>query len=377
MAKEYCITEFAHNSIYTENKVQNNYKSRKINIYFDEPDGGINSDTGILLFIPGFGGSSSSNVYKKMRNEFADKYNLVTIQCDYFGWQFMQKPDKITVPNFDMNQMKRIFNDQDIERIYKNGKLDFDEFITSAVKYDLNVTVNADLSGEKLEDFNDMGIMQAIDNITAVLRVMAILYDNEYEFNAKKVIVYGQSQGAYLSYLCNAFAPSLFSLIIDNSAWIYPCYLKSNRFFIQKINNFTLTVEFDYLVKKLGVDEELLSLGDLYSNFKNTCRIICYHGTTDNLISNFDKSKFCEKIENCEYNEISLKEVDNEIFKSTNHGLDADFLKLFDFTYKNAEKHFKKDNFINLESDVIIKTNTGKYLINYDDILPQFMQLKE
>lgn len=376
MAKEYCIAEFAHNSVYTENKVRNNYKNRKMNIYFDEPDGGINSDTGILLFIAGFGGNTSSNVYKKMRNEFADRYNLVTIQCDYFGWEFMQQPDRIVVPNFDINQIKQVFSNEEIKKIYVNSKLDFDEFLKSAMKYDLSVKVNADLSGETLEEFNDMGIMQAVDNITAILRVMSILYDNKYEFNAKKVIAYGHSHGAYLSYLCNAFAPSLFSLIIDNSAWIYPEYLKSNRYLIQKINKLTLNVEFDYLVKKFNIDEELLSLQYIYSNFKNTCGIICYHGTTDNLISSFEKSKFCEIIENCEYNEISLKEVDNEIFKSTNHGLDADFLKLFDFVYNKVNKDFQKSNFIDLQNDVIIKTSNGEYLINYDDILPLFIQLK-
>ncbi|GCD09010.1 DUF2920 family protein [Clostridium tagluense] len=376
MAKEYCISEYAHNSIYTYNKVKDNYKDRKINIYFSEPDEGINSDTGILLFIAGFGGNAGSNVYKKMRNEIADKYNLVTIQCDYFGWQFMQQADKIKVPNLDINKMNQVFNKEDMEKIYKAGKLDFDEFLKQGIKYDLNVTVNADLSGETLEDFNDMGIMQTIDNITAVLKVMAILYDNGYEFNAKKVIAYGHSHGAYLSYLCNAFAPTLFSLIIDNSAWIYPAYLKGNRYFIHNVDKFTLNVEFDYLAKKIDIDKELLSLPHIYSNFKNMCKIICYHGTTDNLISDSEKSKFCETVENCEYNEISLDKVDGHIFKSTNHGLGADFFKLFDFTYKKVEKNFEKGKFIELQNDVIIETNKGEYLINYEDILPEFIELK-
>lgn len=375
MAKEYCINEYGHNSIYAENEV-NNYESRKFNIYFSEPDDGINSDTGILLFIAGFGGNASSKVYKKMRNDFADKYNLVTIQCDYFGWQFMQQADKIVVPKFDKNQMSKVFTEEDIKKIYKTDKIDFDEFLKQGVKYDLNVTVDADLSAETVNDFNDMGIMQAIDNITAVLRVMAILYDNEYEFNTKKVIAFGQSHGAYLSYLCNAFAPTLFSLIIDNSAWIYPGYLKSNRYFIYNIDKFALNVQFDYLAKKLDIDKEILSLKNVYANFKNICRIVSYHGTTDNLISNDEKRDFCGKIDNCEYNDISLSEVDGEIFKSTNHGLDADFIKLFDFTYNKVNKDFGKSNFIDLQNDILIKTSSGEYLINYDNILPEFIKLK-
>lgn len=59
-------------------------------------------------------------------------------------------------------------------------------------------------------------------NITAMLSVMNVLYD----INSKKVIIYGQFHGAYL---CNTFTPTNFSLIIDNSAWIYPLYIINNN----------------------------------------------------------------------------------------------------------------------------------------------------
>ncbi len=55
-----------------------------------------------------------------------------------------------------------------------------------------------------------MGIMQAIDNISAVICIMEIIKDNCYKFNRNKIIIYGHSHGAYLAYLCNAFAPNLF-----------------------------------------------------------------------------------------------------------------------------------------------------------------------
>lgn len=37
-----------------------------------------------------------------MRHEFSDKYNLVTIQCNYFGYEFMQNEKNIIIP--DTNQ---------------------------------------------------------------------------------------------------------------------------------------------------------------------------------------------------------------------------------------------------------------------------------
>ena len=74
---------------------------------------------------------------------------------------------------------------------------------------------------EDLTNFNDMGIMQALDNISAIVTVIEIIKDNGYKFDESKIIIYGHSHGAYLGYLCNAFAPNLFSMIIDNSAWLF------------------------------------------------------------------------------------------------------------------------------------------------------------
>ncbi|CAH2211897.1 hypothetical protein [Tepidibacter aestuarii] len=63
----------------------------------------------MVLLISGFGGHANSNVYKKMRKEFADKYNMVTVQCDYFGWGFMQEEKNIHFFDYDKNELKKIF----------------------------------------------------------------------------------------------------------------------------------------------------------------------------------------------------------------------------------------------------------------------------
>ncbi|EDS76688.1 conserved hypothetical protein [Clostridium botulinum C str. Eklund] len=60
--------------------------------------------------------------------------------------------------------------------------------------------------------------MQAIDNIIAVISVMNMMYEQNVEFNARKMILFGNSHGSYLSYLCNALTPTLFTLLIDNSS---------------------------------------------------------------------------------------------------------------------------------------------------------------
>lgn len=359
MAKEYNYEMYGHPSIYSS-------KERKLKVYFSEPDSGINKDTGILLLIAGFGGNANSNVYNKMRNTFADKYNLVTIQCDYFGWEFMQGANNISL-NIDRTHLERYFKKDEVDYIYKDNNT-FARLMEIASNNKVNVKAKENLS-ESLENYNDMGLIQAIDNISAVISVIEVIKDNGYKFNKDKIILYGHSHGAYLSYLCNAFAPNMFSLLIDNSSWLFPVYLKSNRYLHNTYGNSILSVEFDYLAKTIDYDEEILHLPSLYRKLDNHCDIICYHGTNDNLISHGDKIVLKKIIKSFRYNEIDDRKIDNKVFKSTQHGLDADFLELFDYTINNYNFSFE-DIIGRKNEDVFFETKKNRYLIDYSNVVP-------
>lgn len=366
MAIQYEVEFISQNNVYYKVKQD---KERKIKTYYSLPSNGVNEETGILLFIAGFNGNSNSKIYKKMRNKFADQYNLVTIQCDYFGWEFMQEADEIK--NIEINKnIFKIFTKDELKKIYKDGIFNFDNFLEISKNCNIDLQAEAVLN-ENSKNFNDMGIMQAIDNITAVLSVIDTLNNNGYIFNKRKIILYGHSHGAYLAYLCNAFAPTLFSLITDNSSWLYSKYIHDIRILYNTIGKIEMKVRFDYLAKKIIKDTKILNLKWLYSNFENNCNIICYHGTTDKLISYLDKKEFCNNIKKCKYQEISENKIDNVIFKSTSHGLDADFIKLFEYTMRNGDIKFEKSNSLELLDEVIFCTEKNKYIINYCNLIPK------
>ncbi|CCQ94642.1 conserved hypothetical protein [[Clostridium] ultunense Esp] len=248
MAKEYDFSMYGHPSIYKN-------MERKLHVYFTEPEGGINEHTGILLLIPGFGGNTQSNVYKKMRNIFADKYNLIVVQCDYFGWEFMQTSNNIKL-NVSKDSLSEIFTDKEINYIFKDNNY-FERLIEICGKYRFSITCNEKLD-ENLSNFNDMGLKQAIDNITAVITVIEIIKDKNYKINEGKIIAYGHSHGAYLAYLCNAFSKNLFTLIIDNSAWLFPAYLKSDRYVNAYYNNVLIATKYSYLAKDMDYHDWLV-----------------------------------------------------------------------------------------------------------------------
>lgn len=297
MAKEYEFIMAGHPNIY-------NREHRELKVYFSEPEHGVNEETGLLLLIAGYGGNANSNVYIKMRKQFADTYNLVCIQCDYFGYEFMQ----------------------------------------------------AKLHKEDIRNFNDMSIMQTLDNITAVLVVISILKENNLSFNGKKIICYGQSHGGYLALQCNRFAPELFSLIIDNSAYVYPVYLQSNRYLPSE------NLVFDYLVKQINIDYSLLHLPSVYLNFENRAFITCFHGVHDDMVSHLDKERFCNHIRNCTLYMVNDVSVTGGIFTSTEHGLGADFLRLFDWVINNCKTE-KEEQY---ELPVVdIRTKKNQYVFDY------------
>ncbi|MGG4497732.1 DUF2920 family protein [Brevibacillus reuszeri] len=358
MAKDYQVNWSAHPNIY------NNYSERSFNVYFSEPDSGVNSETGLLLLIPGFGGNANSNVYKKMRSVFADQYNLVTVQCDYFGQEFMQSSTSLQF-NLSPQDMESVFQPNEIELIFKEG-FNSSHFINIGSNYNIQVNANEVLHENK-ENFNDMGFMQALDNITAVCYVIQILKDNNLQFNTNKILIYGQSHGAYLSYLCNAFAPNLFKLIIDNSSWLFPVYLLNERHLYLKTGNMVIDISFNYMASKLDYDPEILHLPTLYKKFNNLCDIQSFHGTTDNLISHIKKRQFCNALANCAYNEVSEDELDGVVFQSTNHGLDSDFLALFNFVLTN--KHFEKSTNLQL-NPIDINTQSRHYHFDYSSGIP-------
>ena len=173
---------------------------RKINYIFDIPSGGVNKDTGIMLFVCGYGASPQSNVFKKMRGLFADKYNMITVQCEYFGLEYMWNPKNLTdyLMNYFMSGeefsslSEAEFNEAFLERVK-------DKKFCRIVRQD-----------ESLATLNDMGPVQAMDNLISLYYMDRFLHDNGIEYDKNKVIVFGNSHGAYLAELCNSYMPGVF-----------------------------------------------------------------------------------------------------------------------------------------------------------------------
>lgn len=348
----------AHPNIY------NGYNERDLRIDFSIPIAGTNEDTGVFVFVPGFGGHIDSNVYKKMRERFADKYNVVTVQCDYFGSRFMQSANSFT---YHLDDLKTLIKKEDFSKLQKNPS----NFLKIVSQYEITVPVLATVD-ETVNEFVDMGYMQAIDVVTAIEAVKIILQENQLIFNDARVIGYGQSQGAYLLHLANRLAPHLFERIIDNAAWVEPGYLKSNRYLFSKFGQSTLSMGFDYIAKDLLQDKKSLSLHNLYKQFNNGAYIYSCLGTTDNLVEVQDKQNALNNLRYVDFEIIDQSKVDGVIFKSTNHGLDADFLELVGYALAKITQH---KNLNKQQMNYIVASSQTQIKVDYSNGLPVFTLL--
>lgn len=214
---------------------------------------------------------------------------------------------------------------------------------------------------ETYDNLNDMGLIQAMDNLLSIKIVIDILEENKLNFNNRKIISYGDSHGAYLSYLCNIFAPNLFSIIIDNSAYLYPIYLEQQRSLISKYKNKDMYFYYNYLISNIVFDKEIYKLSNLYSQCKSECKIISFHGENDNMIKINYKINFLQKIDNTIIEVICQNRVDKKIFYSSNHGLDADFIELFDYVWNKYNLTSKKEK--GIFTNVKYKTRNYEYKI--------------
>lgn len=294
-------------------------RERKYQIYFAEPENGMDENTGLLLLIAGYGGNARSRVYQKMRRVFADEYNLVTLQCDYLGWEFMQDQFHLFITDGLLRENLTEEEYQLLSEDYSGNKGILAEKILTGY-IDLKETAG---------NYNEMGLWQAMDHLMAARVVLDIMRENGHPCPERRVYAYGQSHGAYLCYLCNFLAPGLFLGIIENSAYLFPYFMDVDREVIVKGEQMTLRKLFHYRVRDLETDRQSYDLERLYQGFQNQAEIVSYHGEEDTMIPLDRKKDFLQHVSGVTLYVVTRDMVDGVVFQSAGHSLGADLLWLF------------------------------------------------
>lgn len=347
--------------------------NRKQKVYFSVPDN-INERTGMLLLIAGFGGAPSSNVYKKMRSNFSDTYNLVVVQTEYMGTEFM---GEFTEFLFMQDFFQGFYDSFPPARRQEFISLDGNVDLSSIFRADLpslNIPLLT-LTNETETNFVEMGPIQAIDCVNALLTVRAILMDNGYDIDEAKTLAFGHSHGAYLALLANRFFPWLFSAIIDGSGWLLPEYLTKDRILLSQYNQHNLRMYTRYKIAESECDFQIRDIRNLYKTFDNNAIIITYQGIDDSLVDSIEKLRLFSQIPNTIFTLVTSELVDGKIFKSTGHG-DFDFLLLFENVMMKYLHLIEERNYKPIKNEQIITTKKAIYRFFIQDQGPHIEILK-
>lgn len=340
---------------------------RKFHMYYAIPDAGIQNNTGILLLVAGYGGGTSAHVYQKMRKLFADTYNMITLQCDYFGSQFMKGNEHLPIT-------------EEVLR-YSLSEEEFQQMLEEPQRR-MEILQGKTLEGyvdlkESLAVYNEMGLIQAMDHLVALHKLQSLLKEQGAGYDAENILLYGQSHGGYLSYLCNALEPGLFSGLIDNSAYLFPYYMDIDREMFGESQIFSLRKLYHFLVRDIVDDRRVYDLSYWYDSFDNQCRILSFHGKGDTMIPVERKQDFIENIPYTELVMVDEEKADGNLFSSCQHGLDADFIKLFAYSYerlKNWEVPIKQGRWVERS----FETEVFSYELSLEGEYPKLLrQAKE
>lgn len=301
-----------------------NNQKRNARVVFCEPQTGVNKQTAFLVLSGGYKSKIDSNAWIKMRNVFADKYNVITIQCDYFGYCYV---------NHDFLTMKT-------------------------------------LPPESEDCYNEMGPIQAMDHLRAIQTVIEFEGKKGNQPDTKHVLFFGHSHGAYLAYLCNAFAPKLFSAIIDNSAYLFPYHMDYGCPVTYYDENEQLQEQYHYYIEGKEVDRCIYDLNWLYKRFHNETQILVFHGTEDKMIPLESKREFLRSVGNTILHEISPDGTGDLVFRSAEHSLDANFFFFFNFVVRKYGFAASKGGF----SEKTFRTPSYKYKILLEDGWPRMIR---
>lgn len=357
MSKQLHLEINAHNSIYKSNFSENNYQNRKMLVTLGIPENGTNPETGMLVLIPGYGGTIHSHVWRKMSAELSDEYNLIVMQCDYFGNRFMDNIIPDNIPKQLLSEFSSLPN-------FMKGSFVFSK------EYP-----------ETKDEFNDMGIMQALDTVNATLNCILWVSENKLHLNTNRIFLFGSSHGAYIAHLANLICPDLYTYLIDISAYSTPFYLDKTRLLSQMpFPKCNLDLVMSYFITRFPqyqYNKNLYDLHFLYKHSDNHCKIIAFQGTQDQMVDYHEKAALLKEIgSTAQLMLISPKDVDGILCKNAAHGLGIDFFELFKMLMPLLDATITEQSMqFNLQKEISLGDSNASLRISYEHYFPELLHI--
>lgn len=305
------------------------------------PDSGIDDDTGLILYIGGYGSAYDDAYTRNLRSHLANTYNCVTASVDYFGAECHQENERIPAPDFFVN-LKRHFgleitaSSQTPIRDIARAALDAlcDKGVTR-----LPPDVHFISPGRQYDSF---GLLPALDCLQVTHRLI-----RDYPVNRGRMFLLGSSYGGYIGLLINKIAPATFRLIIDNSGFSSPADTPNSiqgvtglnyrglRVAVRSQLHFSLNPEAPNYFNPAFAKIRELRVPEHYS--PSDTSIQSYHSATDDFAPIAHKRELFALLAQTRPAELMVvgdHDLDGRCFKTLEHGMQASMRGLFQRSYE-------------------------------------------
>jgi pimeloyl-ACP methyl ester carboxylesterase len=312
------------------------------------PTAGITADTGLVLYLGGYGMNPRDGYTASLLSYLANAHNCVAATVDYFGARMIQPtPGRIAPhPEFfaklaqhygvAITAPKGIAMEEILAGVTgllaRNGITHLHEECTL-----LN---NA-------AEYNSMGFLPALDGLKAVHQLTTRL-----ALNKRRLFLLGTSYGGYIACLMAKLAPQTFRMVVDNSGFSsaeddLPALLGWHKIFLNGVSILCQNVRnwsFDRRQPNF-FSEARKAIRDLRLRehvYVNTARIYAYHAATDTVAPTARKIGLRDAFHGrAEYDLAIIDEaqIDGRVFKNLTHGMNASLRGVFDLSYRKFQRH--------------------------------------
>jgi len=368
-------------------------KPRSIKYYVKGPDNGLNGNTGCMLVIHGQAEHPNMRYYRTIRNEWANKYNVLAIGVEYLGTKLLSNPSALNKVQLEklLQEVKKHYTIEELKAAVIDGKFEFTRLPPKAL-FD-HICIKGDLMDEPL----DFGYIQTIDCLTALGALLKYARKNRLSYNPRRIYAYGASMGAHIAQMCGKMAPATLAVIGDMSGFAFiPRAMITGGLVRLSIGKVRITVDFGSHYSSSASDEnyytddmlELRNIGQhehlRIAKQKGPERVILiFQGIDDKIVPAAGKAWVqYHMLLNGVHSKMYLfhkEDIDGDVILNTDHAI-GNRQKIFE---KFADKYLKEDshfmvttsypNDFEAKSIINYPTNNGSYLINYNNKYPEII----
>lgn len=366
------------------------WKRNMLEAFLDLPEK-IDDNTGLIVFIDGWGGFANSTYQSnKLRPYLADKYNCIAAGINYFG---IYRGTELVLKEEFFHNVRRIYGINLSLDSFKNARTTMEVYSTIATEVLKKGCTSLDIRCQPTlvtgnNEYQSWGLLPAIDNLCVVGEIL-----KRYPINSHRIVAYGSSYGGYIALLMGKYSPNTFSVIIDKAGFSrtlvkhivggevheadylvrliiegspYPFIIHcgcNNPWTIEDETSRYYFSDSHRMIRSLLVDDH---------RQHSECRYYIFQSVEDDISPIDDKDRCVGILQN--YNQVYYKRVtqddlNGEIYNNLQHDMGASVTGLFDYVADMENYNFYKsspDTDFSLESIHRFKCGNSDYVFNYD-----------